>query len=155
MSVRNICAPALIYLAFSLIQIVIDVFKMYYNTAFLKFWIMIIFTLLLNILCQRGLTVISWIIVFVPFMLMSVITVILLYILGMDPRSGKIKINDVLVNKEADIPDPRQVAKDEQTQAMLNKEHEQHEQHHAYESQLKCQIDKLKVQQEAGNLATA
>ena len=71
--VNTLCPPALIYLCFSLTQIIIDTFKGMYNAAFFKFWIMIVFTLLLNTLCSRGLGIISWILVFVPFMLMFVL----------------------------------------------------------------------------------
>ena len=88
--IDSLCPPALIYICFSLTQIIIDLFKGLFNIAFFKFWIMIIFTLLLNILCSRGLGIISWILVFVPFMLMSVITAILLFTFGLDPRTGKI-----------------------------------------------------------------
>ena len=84
----NICAPALIYVAFSLTQIVIDTFKGLYNTAFLKVIVMIVITILLNILCQGGMTIISWIIVFVPFMFMSLIVGILLYVFGLDAATG-------------------------------------------------------------------
>ena len=52
---RNICSPALLYLAYSLTQIIIDIFRQLYNTAFIKFIVMIIFTILLNILCNQGL----------------------------------------------------------------------------------------------------
>jgi hypothetical protein len=84
----NICPPALIYLAFSLTQIVIDTFKGLYNTAFFKVIVMIIITILLNTLCQGGMSIISWIIVFVPFMFMSVIVGILLYVFGLDAATG-------------------------------------------------------------------
>ena len=84
----NICAPALIYLAFSLTQIIIDTFKGYYNTAFFKVIVMIVITILLNTLCQGGMTIISWIIVFVPFMFMSLIVGILLYVFGLDAATG-------------------------------------------------------------------
>ena len=86
----KLCSPALIYLVFSLTQVVVDSIKGLYNVALLKFTMMVLFTLLLNILCERGLSVISWIIVFVPFILMSVITSILLFIFGLDPTTGKI-----------------------------------------------------------------
>ena len=79
----NLCSPALIYLVFSLTQVVVDTIKGFYNVALLKFIMMFLFTLLLNILCERGLSVISWIIVFVPFVLMSVITSILLFVFGL------------------------------------------------------------------------
>ena len=50
---------------------------------------MIFVTLLLNILCASGLTVVSWIIVFIPFILMTVIVSMLLYVFGLDVASGK------------------------------------------------------------------
>lgn len=84
----NICAPALIYVAFSMTQIIIDTFKGMYNTAFLKVIVMIVITILLNALCQGGMSVISWIIVFVPFMFMSLIVGILLYVFGLDAATG-------------------------------------------------------------------
>ena len=76
----QLCAPALIYMIFSVTQIIIDIFKGLYNTALFKCVIMIMITLLLNALCQQGLSIISWFIVFVPFILMSVIVTILLYV---------------------------------------------------------------------------
>ena len=63
----NLCAPAIIYLIFSATQILIDTFKGLYNTAFMKVIVTIMVTLLLNILCQRGLSVVSWIFIFIPF----------------------------------------------------------------------------------------
>jgi hypothetical protein len=90
MNTIKLCSPALIYLIFSLTQIIVDTSKKLYNVALVKFVMMILFTLLLNILCERGLGVISWIIVFVPFVLMSVITSILLFVFGLDPSSGNI-----------------------------------------------------------------
>ena len=88
MNTFDICSPALIYLVFSMTQVIVDSIKGLYNVALLKFTMMVLFTLLLNILCERGLGVISWIIVFVPFILMSVITSILLFVFGLDPSSG-------------------------------------------------------------------
>uniref|UniRef100_A0A6C0I883 Uncharacterized protein n=1 Tax=viral metagenome TaxID=1070528 RepID=A0A6C0I883_9ZZZZ len=87
----SICPPALIYLAFSLTQIIIDTFKGLYNTAFFKFIVMITITFLLNALCQGGMSIISWIIVFIPFMFMTVIVTILLYVFGLDAATGTLK----------------------------------------------------------------
>ena len=89
----DLCAPALIYVAFSLTQVIIDTFKGLYNTAFFKLIVMIIITILLNALCQSGMGIVSWIIVFVPFIFMSVIVAILLYVFGLDPATGKLNIN--------------------------------------------------------------
>ena len=49
----ELCPPALIYLIFSLTQIVIDTIKGFYNTAFLKIWVTFAFTVLLNTLCKN------------------------------------------------------------------------------------------------------
>ena len=98
----DLCAPALIYVAFSLTQIIIDTFKGLYNTAFFKVIVMIIITILLNALCQSGMGIISWIIVFIPFILMSVITTILLIVFGLDPATGKLNIeNTTSTTKES------------------------------------------------------
>ena len=86
----NLCPPAIIYLIFSIIQILIDTFNGMYNTALIKIIVMIMITILLNILCQSGLGVISWIIVFIPFILMTVIVSILLYIFGLNPTTGSL-----------------------------------------------------------------
>jgi hypothetical protein len=88
----DLCAPALIYVAFSLTQIIIDTFKGLYNTAFIKIIVMIIITILLNTLCETGMGIISWMIVFIPFIFMSIIVAILLYVFGLDPSTGKLKI---------------------------------------------------------------
>jgi hypothetical protein len=85
----NLCAPAIIYLIFSITQILIDTFKGLYNTAFVKIIIAIMVTLLLNILCERGLSVVSWVIVFIPFILMTVVVSMVLYIFGLDAATGK------------------------------------------------------------------
>ena len=88
MILENICGPALLYLGFSIIQIVIDLYKGLYNTTFIKFVVMVIFTLFLNILCSAGLSTISWFIVFIPFITMTIITTLLLYVFGLDPSMG-------------------------------------------------------------------
>ena len=90
----SLCAPAIIYVIFSATQIVIDLYKGLFNTALVKTFVMIMVTLLLNILCEGGLGVISWIIVFIPFILMTVIVTLLLYFFGLNATSGYIKSNN-------------------------------------------------------------
>jgi ATP/ADP translocase len=86
---NEICMPALIYLIFSFTHVIIDTYKGLYNTAMIKFWIGIVVTLLLNILCKNGLGIVSWIIIFVPFLLMALIATIILFALNLDPATGK------------------------------------------------------------------
>jgi len=97
----NLCAPAIIYLIFSITQILIDTFKGLYNTAFMKLIVMVMVTLLLNILCEKGLSVVSWIIVFIPFIMMTVIVSMLLYIFGLDASTGKLNYSSGNTNTNA------------------------------------------------------
>lgn len=84
---KDLCTPALMYFAFSMVQILIDIFKGVYNVAFFKFITMIVFTALLQILCIRGLGLISWIIVFIPFVLMTYVSMLLMYAFGFSENS--------------------------------------------------------------------
>jgi hypothetical protein len=86
----DLCPPAIIYLIFSAIQIIIDTFKGLYNTALVKIIVASMVTLLLNILCKQGLNIVSWIIVFVPFILMTVIVSMILYIFGLNATTGNL-----------------------------------------------------------------
>ena len=94
-NIHSLCPPAIIYLVFSFTQIIIDMFKGLYNTAFFKFIVMFFFTFLLNVLCKEGLSIISWIIVFIPFMMMSIVTAILLFVFGLNPATGKLHYKDL------------------------------------------------------------
>ena len=87
----ELCPPALMYLLFSITQIAIDTVKGLYNTALIKIWVAFIFTILLNYLCRLGLGIISWFIVFIPFVLMTLVVAILLLML-LIKFSGKLAI---------------------------------------------------------------
>jgi hypothetical protein len=89
MVLEKICTPALIYLMFSITQIIMDTIKGRYSVAFVKVFVTFVFTVLLNFLCVKGLGVISWIVVLIPFVLMTVIVAMLLFILGLDPVTGE------------------------------------------------------------------
>jgi len=97
----DLCPPAIIYLIFSITQILIDLFKGLYNTVFIKVIVMIMITILLEILCKKGLNVVSWIIVFIPFILMTVIVSIILYIFGLNATTGTINYNSPYTSTDA------------------------------------------------------
>jgi len=115
----TLCPPAILYLGFSLTQIIIDTFKGQYNTAFFKTIVMCIFTLLLNILCERGLSVISWLIVFIPFILMTYITAVLLFVFGLSPSNGKSNSN-YNVKYPSDYPNEMLIARNPQHNEMID-----------------------------------
>jgi hypothetical protein len=99
----DICPPALIYIVFSFTQVIIDSFKGLYNLAMTKFLIMLVVGFLLNTLCQYNLGIVSWIIVFIPFILMSIIATMILYAFGMKETSGKKKSVKFSTEQEIDI----------------------------------------------------
>ena len=92
--IAGLCPPSIIYASFMSVHIIVDTFKSQYNSAFLKFWIMIVITILLNYLCDMGLGIVSWLLVSIPIIMMTVITSGLLYYFGLDKASGKIKLAD-------------------------------------------------------------
>ena len=95
MALENVCSPAIIYVAFSFIHILIDIIKSSYDDAMSKFCIMIVFTTILNILCERGLGVISWFIVFIPFITMTLLSQILLMVLKRPDGDQDKKMSDI------------------------------------------------------------
>ena len=84
-----ICTPALLYLLLCTIQIILDFINGLYNTAFVKIIVTIIITFFLNMLCEMDLGFISWIIVLIPFLFMTLIVSIILYAIGYDAATGK------------------------------------------------------------------
>ena len=96
MFTTGLCAPALVYIGFSLVQIFIDIYHGVINNAFLKFIIMLVFTLIINILCDLGYSVIAWFLVFIPIIMMTIISTLLLKVFGLDPDEKylKSKINN-------------------------------------------------------------
>ena len=115
----QLCTPSIIYLIFSITQILIDLYKGMYNTAFMKIIVASMVTLLLNILCEKGLGIVSWIIVFIPFILMTLIVSMLLYVFGLDAASGTFdyKCNDqngttIINNKNNKYSDIQGVTRD-------------------------------------------
>jgi hypothetical protein len=119
---QNLCTPALIYLIFSITQITIDIFKRDFNVALVKFSVAFIFTILLNYLCQSGLGIVSWIIVFIPFILMSVIVTYILTFFGIDPKTKKVRIlqdGEVLVDKDEQKEKEKEKEKLDETSPVL------------------------------------
>ena len=97
--------PALIYLIYGTTIIIIDMYKGLYNQAFVQVWVTMLFTIVLNILCQRDLTVISWIFISIPFLFMTVVAGIILFVFGLNPSTGK-KVYLPAINPTSTSVDP-------------------------------------------------
>ena len=106
MFITGLCGPGLVYIGFSLIQIFIDIYNGVMNAAFLKFIIMIVFTLIINILCDLGFSVIAWFLVFIPIIMMTIISSLLLQVFGLDSENKNLntkKISGDISNTDKEI----------------------------------------------------
>jgi hypothetical protein len=86
----NICAPALVYILFTITQILIDIYQEKINEPFQKAITGVIVSGLLIFLCKKGFINIAWIIVLVPFILMIFIIGLLIYVLGYNFSTGNL-----------------------------------------------------------------
>jgi hypothetical protein len=81
-----------------------------YNVAIMKAVVTIVFTGILNILCARGLGIVSWLLVFIPFITMTLVTAILLYVFGLSPITGKLDYSVYTPNSQQQPLDAREQA---------------------------------------------
>lgn len=107
---EKICSPALLYLAFSMVQITIDLFQGQYETSLLKFIIMFIFAAILNILCINGYTKFVWFIVIIPIILLTYISSVLFYVFGINPGKTDVRVQKNQAAAAAPPPPPQPAA---------------------------------------------
>jgi hypothetical protein len=69
----QLCAPASIYLFISLLDIIFNAYVRLYNHLFIKTIVVLSVTLFLNILCEKGFSEISWLIVLLAFIVIVII----------------------------------------------------------------------------------
>ena len=82
---------------------------------------MILVTLLLNILCKKGLGTIAWLLVFIPFILMTLISVILIIVFGLNPSEGDYTVDVIDENNNDDDEDDNDDDEDNNADDNYNK----------------------------------
>lgn len=85
MILSNLCSPALLYIIFMVLHILVQMSKEKYKDALLKLIITVIFTLILQIFCMQNMRVISWLLVFIPIILYTYTTLIIFFVFGLNP----------------------------------------------------------------------
>ena len=86
----SICSPAMIYLVFSIIAIILMFINKYNNEIIVvKALVIIIWTWFLNFLCKKGLTRISWFLVILPFFLFFLMIIMMRRIIKLRLRQQK------------------------------------------------------------------
>tara|TARA_Y100000389_G_scaffold204442_1_gene256981 strand:- start:6573 stop:6944 length:372 start_codon:yes stop_codon:yes gene_type:complete len=100
MVLKSLCPPAIVYIVFTSVHVLVDIFDKNLKEAMLQLLVGIIITALLQYLCYIGLDIVSWIIVFVPFIFYTYMMVLLYNIFGLDrkkypkpDKKGKKKIH--------------------------------------------------------------
>jgi|TARA_B110000093_G_C12967825_1_gene410580 hypothetical protein len=95
-----------------------DIYNGLYNNAIINAIIATLITFLLNILCISNLSIISWMIVFIPFIFMSVILLMVSYIYTYDavntdttlvPSSETILPNNIVIQENQEDYTPQEI----------------------------------------------
>jgi len=131
MSITNLCKPALIYLIFSLVQVIIDTMNGYFNVALLKIITTFIITTFFNYLCKQGLGIVSWVFIFIPFILKSVVITLLLLTFGLEPTTGRL-YKPLRMHKKhrKTSKDGKKYSKKEKRIMKQHLEHKKHQEQH-------------------------
>lgn len=91
----NFCTPALIYFVFMIIHVFMEIQENNPNGALVQLLLGILMTLLLQVICMRGMTIFSWIIVFLPFIFYTYMMILLYNVFGLEPSD---EMKQFLVN---------------------------------------------------------
>jgi hypothetical protein len=90
MILNYLCPPALLYVVFFLIQVVLEISHEQYKQAFTQFIICIIFTCILQIFCNANLTLMAWLLVFIPVILYTYMVLLIFMVFRLNPdRASK------------------------------------------------------------------
>ena len=86
MIINYLCPPALLYLVIMLIYVILELSDNNYRQALVKMIIGIIFTCILEAFCQMSLGFVSWILVMIPIIFYTYITLIVFFVFGLNPK---------------------------------------------------------------------
>jgi hypothetical protein len=89
MILNYLCPPALLYVVFFLIQIVIEISNKSYKQALTQIIICIIFTCILQIFCNANLTLIAWLLVFIPIIMYTYMVLLIFMVFRLNPDKAQ------------------------------------------------------------------
>ena len=84
-----LCPPAILYVVFFMISIVVELSEKNYKTAFTQTIICIIFTCLLQLFCMADMTLLAWVLVFIPIIMYTYMVLIIFLVFSMSPADNK------------------------------------------------------------------
>lgn len=107
-SALSLCPPAAVYAVYALTQVAAKIFRTEYTEALIELTASSLFVVLLNYLCSIGRSTIAWLIIFVPFVFMSVLIGLLIFLFGHDAAAGRIFTDPDERAKAPEDVDPRE-----------------------------------------------
>jgi len=89
MILNYLCPPAILYVVFFIISIVIELSEEKYKTAFTQTIICIVFTCILQLFCMADMSLMAWILVFIPIIMYTYMVLIIFLVFRMSPKDNK------------------------------------------------------------------
>ena len=68
---NSLCPPAFLFLLFGMVHIILAIFNLNYMIGLKYFLLTLLFTTILNYICEKQLSFISWLLILVPFLIMT------------------------------------------------------------------------------------
>lgn len=90
MLLNYLCPPALLYAVIMLIYLILEISHEKYHQALVKAIVGIIFTCILESFCQMNLGLVSWLLVMVPIIFYTYMTLLAFFIFGLNPNPHKL-----------------------------------------------------------------
>jgi len=97
MIIEALCPPAIVFIVFVMVHVIMELYDYQYKRALLKAILAILVVCLLEALCLSKMEIISWVIVFMPLIIYSYMTLVIYFVFGTDP-SEKMKRYEVKNN---------------------------------------------------------
>ena len=89
MILNYLCPPAILYVVFFMISIVAELSEEKYKAAFTQTIICIIFTCILQLFCMANMSLLAWVLVFIPIMMYTYMVLIIFLVFRMSPSDNK------------------------------------------------------------------
>ncbi len=90
MLLDNLCTPTIVFIVFAIAHLSLEMYDKHYSLALLKGVLVIVMICLLELLCMVKMHLLAWILVFMPLIIYSYMTLIIFSVFGLDP-SPKMK----------------------------------------------------------------
>lgn len=88
MYIESLCTPAILFVMLMMFHVIFELFDEHYSMALIKFICSIIMIVFLQLLCVANMEIIAWVIVFLPLIIYSYMTLLLFFVFGTNPSTA-------------------------------------------------------------------